>query len=93
MLQVLHPELTLAVCFLGCWVMREAVTPMDIVQWASDGTLPYLRLPSLATQLLENARDAGCDLPLSLLRLKGTIQWMCFTGTCTLRQLQEHRQA
>ena len=70
-LQVLHAEVTLAVCFLGCWVMREAVMPMDIVRWASDGTLPYLRLPSLSTQLLNSTREAGCDLPRTLLCLRG----------------------
>lgn len=66
--------------------------PMDIVRWASDGTLPYLRLPSLATQLLDSAHDAGCDLPLILLRLRGMEYLMCHKDTYTLWQGEEYLQ-
>ena len=69
--KVLPPDVTLAVCFLGCWLLREALMPMDIVRWAGDATLPFLRLPTLASQLLQEGQLSNTDLPLSLLQSSG----------------------
>ena len=69
--QALHPDVLLVVAFLGCWVLREAVMPADIVRWAGEGTLPFLALPSQSAELLAEARGAGRDLPPALLQLTG----------------------
>jgi hypothetical protein len=77
--QVLHPDVTLAICFLGCLVLREAVMPVDIVRWAGEATLPFLRLPSLAAQLLQHGQPTDADLPLPLLHLSGGSRIICHT--------------
>ena len=79
---MLPPDVTLAVCFLGCWLLREALMPMDIVVWAGDGTLPFLRLPALAGQLLQEGRESGTDLPLSLLQQSGDHRQHVHMVTC-----------
>ncbi len=73
-IQALHPDTMLAVVFLGSWYLREAVTPMDILRWASDGRLPFLNLPALSAELLQSAQEAGCTLPPSLLQPTGAVQ-------------------
>ena len=69
--QVLHLDTLLAVLFLGCWVAREAVTGMDILQWANDGTLPFLSLGALSKPLLETLDAASLGFPLPLLEPSG----------------------
>ncbi|KAK9828552.1 hypothetical protein WJX72_000714 [[Myrmecia] bisecta] len=49
---VAPPETLLAVCFLGCWYLREAVSAMDIVRWAQSGQLPFLSLSSVCEQVV-----------------------------------------
>ncbi len=72
-LQALNPDAVLAVSFLGCWYLREAVTPMDILRWASDGRLPVLSLPPLSAKLLQSAQAADCTLPPALLHPTGAL--------------------
>ncbi|EIE19513.1 hypothetical protein COCSUDRAFT_83564 [Coccomyxa subellipsoidea C-169] len=72
-LQALNPDAVLAVSFLGCWYLREAVTPMDILRWASDGRLPVLSLPPLSAKLLQSAQEADCTLPPALLHPTGVM--------------------
>ena len=69
--QVLHPDTLLAVLFLGCWVGREAVTGMDILRWANDGSLPFLSLGALSKPLLETLDAASLGFPLPLLEPSG----------------------
>ncbi|CAL8468416.1 g7956 [Coccomyxa elongata] len=71
--KALHPDTMLAVVFLGIWFLREAVTPMDMLRWASDGRLPFLNLPALSAELLQSAQEAGCTLPPSLLQPTGVM--------------------
>ncbi|BDA43636.1 probable TATA box-binding protein-associated factor RNA polymerase [Coccomyxa sp. Obi] len=71
--KALHPDTMLAVVFLGSWYLREAVSPMDILRWASDGRLPFLNLPALSAELLQSAHEAGCTLPPSLLQPTGVM--------------------
>jgi len=61
----------LAVLFLGCWSAREAVTAMDILQWANDGALPFLSLRSLSKSVLEKADAASIRFPMPLLEPTG----------------------
>lgn len=49
--QLLHPQVTLQLCFLGCVLLREAVTFFDIMSWALDGQLPFQELPHLSMQV------------------------------------------
>lgn len=51
-LQLLHPQVTLQLCFLACALLREAVTCYDITSWALDGQLPYLCLPHIGSRCL-----------------------------------------
>jgi hypothetical protein len=50
-LQLLHPQATLQLCFLGCLLLREAVTLHELMGWALDGQLPFLQLPHLSMQV------------------------------------------
>lgn len=50
LLQLLHPQATLQLCFIACALLREAVTHQDIMTWALDGRLPFLQLPALVNQ-------------------------------------------
>ncbi|CAK0781685.1 hypothetical protein CVIRNUC_005445 [Coccomyxa viridis] len=71
--KVLHPDTLLAVLFLGCWVAREAVTGMDILQWANDGTLPFLCLGALSKRVLERLDAVSLGFPLPLLEPSGVM--------------------
>jgi hypothetical protein len=51
LLQLLHPQTTLQLCFLGCVLLREAVTAYDLMGWALDGQVPFLELPHLSMQV------------------------------------------
>jgi hypothetical protein len=51
-LQLLHPQTTLQLCFLAVAVLREAITFYDIISWALDAQLPFLKLPDIACQCL-----------------------------------------
>lgn len=86
--QALPPSLTLGLCFLGCWHCREAVGPLDLVRWALNGQLPYLRLAADSRGALEGFEKV---LPLHfldpqgepLLRLhggtgQGVLAWSCW---------------
>jgi uncharacterized membrane protein YgcG len=42
------PQATLRIAYLACHLMREAVTPADILDWAATGQLPYFELPAIA---------------------------------------------
>lgn len=51
-LQLLHPQVTLQLCFLACALLRQPVTCYDIIGWALDAQLPFLRLPDIASRCL-----------------------------------------
>lgn len=51
-LQLLHPQVTLQLCFLACALLREGVTCYDIITWALDAQLPFLELPDIAKACL-----------------------------------------
>lgn len=51
-LQLLHPQVTLQLCFLACALLRQPVTCYDIIGWALDAQLPFLRLPDIASGCL-----------------------------------------
>jgi len=51
-MQLLHPQVTLQLCYLSCALLREAVTFYDVISWALDGQLPFLDLPDLASKCL-----------------------------------------
>lgn len=46
---------------------------MNIIRWASDGRLPFLRLQSLSAELLQEAAERGDALPPGLLQPTGTV--------------------
>jgi hypothetical protein len=52
-------SVSLAIVFLACHIAREAILPTDIVNWALDGSLPFLT----AFQTL--GQKAGVSWPLS----------------------------
>jgi hypothetical protein len=58
-LQLLHPQVTLQLCFLACCLLREAVTCYDIITWALDADLPFLGLPDIAKTCLSGATHCG----------------------------------
>jgi hypothetical protein len=63
-LQLLHPQVTLQLCFLACALLREAVTCYDIITWALDAQLPFLGLPDIAKTCLSGRTHCG-ELPPS----------------------------
>lgn len=71
LLQVLHPDLLLAVVYLGCWSARQNVCATDILQWANDGALPFLSLRSLSDPVLEKTGASSLRFPASLLQPTG----------------------
>jgi hypothetical protein len=54
----LSPQATLRIAFLSCHLLREAITPGDIIAWAADGQLPYFQLPTIAAEAAAAAAAA-----------------------------------
>jgi hypothetical protein len=64
--QLLHPHTTLQMVYLGCVVLREAVTLDDLLSWALDGQLPYLDAPHVISKVMPGASVVdgwGCEWP------------------------------
>ena len=51
--QILPVSITLAICFLACWHVKEAINPLDITKAALDAQLPYLEFANDSRELLE----------------------------------------
>ena len=75
--QALPPSLTLSLCYLACWQAREAVGPLDVIRWALNGQLPYLRLAAESRDAME--AFAGV-LPLHFLDPRGGCMWRAGSG-------------
>ena len=69
--QAMHPDILLAVIYLGCWSAREAVSATDILRWANDGALPFLSLRSLSRSVLDRADASSMKFPAPLLEPAG----------------------
>ena len=67
-LQVLPPEALLAVCWLACALLRQAVLPHDLVRWALSGQLPYLLM---AQECAAELRSAEAAPPAEALQPRG----------------------
>lgn len=61
--QILPPDTILVCALLAAVVMREAITPSDLVRWTLSGRLPLLMLPHVCRPALEHA-PPGFLLPL-----------------------------
>ena len=46
---------------------------MDILQWANDGTLPFLSLGALSKRVLERLDAVSLGFPLPLLEPSGVV--------------------
>lgn len=57
--KLLHPQVTLQLCFLACALLRQPVTCYDVIGWALDAQLPYLRLPDIADRCLTEGESAA----------------------------------
>eukprot|EP00879_Flechtneria_rotunda_P009276 GHRR01009711.1.p1 GENE.GHRR01009711.1~~GHRR01009711.1.p1 ORF type:complete len:399 (+),score=130.90 GHRR01009711.1:1416-2612(+) len=75
-LQLLHPQVTLQLCFLGCLLLRESVTFYDIMSWALDGQLPFLELPRLCSELLSG--DELLRLPVRCIQPQLMLEPLAF---------------
>ncbi|GAB4816552.1 hypothetical protein N2152v2_003598 [Parachlorella kessleri] len=64
----LPPGVTLSLCFLACWQLREAVSPQDLVRWALNGQLPFWELARLSRAAVE---EYAAVLPLAFLDPRG----------------------
>lgn len=51
--------MTLRITFLSCHLLREAITPGDIIAWAASGQLPYFQLPAIAAEVAAAGIPAG----------------------------------
>ncbi|KAF6256555.1 hypothetical protein COO60DRAFT_1657430 [Scenedesmus sp. NREL 46B-D3] len=78
--KLLHPQATLQLCFLGCVLLREAVTLYDLLGWALDGQLPFLELPHLSMQVA--AGDALSVLPVRCLQPQLQLGPLAFCSGC-----------
>eukprot|EP00775_Hariotina_reticulata_P011395 gene11395-11543_t len=78
--KVLHPQVTLQLCFLGCHLLREALTFYDIMCWALDGQLPFLNLPTLSRELA--GEQLATVLPMRVLQAQLTINPLSFCAGC-----------
>ncbi|KAL4546410.1 hypothetical protein Ndes2526B_g01633 [Nannochloris sp. 'desiccata'] len=58
LVQALPLSTTLLISFLACWHAREAIGPLDIVQGALNGQLPYLTFATDCKEILEPFRSA-----------------------------------
>ena len=56
---------------MGFFGMKSTLIPMDIVQWANDGALPFLSLRSLSRSVLEKADASSMRFPDALLEPTG----------------------
>ncbi|MEW5319622.1 MAG: hypothetical protein WDW38_010765 [Sanguina aurantia] len=65
----LPPHTTLALCYAACLTLRHPITPQDIVRWASDGSLPYLDLPTLSQPVLGRPHPTLALRPGATVRL------------------------
>ena len=54
----------LSICFLVCWLSREALMASDLLTAALHGALPYLEMPQRCRHLVE---AAGSPLAATLL--------------------------
>ena len=62
--QVLPVSTLLSICFLVCWLSREALMASDLLTAALHGVLPYLDMPQRCRHLVE---EAGSPLAATLL--------------------------
>jgi hypothetical protein len=90
---VLHPQVTLQLCFLGCVVLREAVTFYDIMSWALDGQLPFLNAPDAISSHMTGAavRHAAPPQPRLFVVCRG-LRRPSHTHTHTLVTHSSHNQ-
>lgn len=58
----------LAVCWLGCLLLRQALLPHDLLRWALSAQLPYLLMAQDCAALLRSAEEAP---PIEALQPKG----------------------
>lgn len=79
--QSLPPHTTLAVTFLSCHVLREAVGPHDVLRWAAHGQLPFLDL-ELATRGQRAAAMAGLLEPALAARLPSSPAHLARDAVC-----------
>jgi hypothetical protein len=61
--QAFSPAGTLQLCWLACHILRMAVSPWDVADWAHTGLLPYLQWPELCRPMLQGKCNMllGCQ--------------------------------
>ncbi|WIA17321.1 hypothetical protein OEZ85_014186 [Tetradesmus obliquus] len=78
--KLLHPQATLQLCFLGCVLLREAVTLFELLRWALDGQLPFLELPHCSMQVATGG--VLSILPVRCLQPQLQLDPLAFCNSC-----------